>query len=90
MPFLYLIAIAWIYVVMLMALTENSIVAGVLTFLFYCVVPLFIVFYLALSPSRKRQRLSQIKPTPNQSNSDNDAPPPTVTSGDLEKKHSID
>lgn len=47
---------------MLMALTEISVVAGVLTFLFYCVIPLFIVFYLALSPSRKRQRLRQVKP----------------------------
>lgn len=60
MPILYLIATAWVYVVMLMALTENSVVAGVLTFFFYCVVPLFLVFYLALSSSRKRQRLRKI------------------------------
>jgi hypothetical protein len=60
MPILYLIATAWIYVVMLMALTENSVVAGVLTFLFYCVVPLFLVFYLALSSNRKKQLLRKI------------------------------
>jgi amino acid permease len=60
MPILYLIATAWVYVVMLMALTENSVVAGVLTFFFYCLVPLFLVFYLALSSSRKRQRLRKI------------------------------
>jgi hypothetical protein len=32
-------AVAWIYVVGLMALTEPSIVAGVMTFVLYCVIP---------------------------------------------------
>lgn len=53
-------AIAWIYVVGLMALTEPSVVAGLMTFLLYCVVPLSILFYLTGSRRRKRkaQRLA--------------------------------
>jgi len=58
MPFLYLIAIAWIYVVMLMALTENSIVAGVLTFLFYCGA----AFYRFLFGIITEQKASTLEP----------------------------
>lgn len=61
MPFLYLIAIAWIYVVMLMALTEVSVIAGIMTFLFFCALPLTVVFYLMLAPSRKRRRAAEAK-----------------------------
>ncbi|MBX9901405.1 MAG: hypothetical protein K2Y28_11545 [Burkholderiaceae bacterium] len=61
MPFLYLIAIAWIYVVMLMALTEVSVIAGIMTFLFFCALPLTVVFYLMLAPSRKRRRAAAAK-----------------------------
>ena len=52
-------AIAWIYVVGLMALTEPSVVAGLMTFLLYCVVPLSILFYLTGSRRRKLRRLQQ-------------------------------
>ena len=48
-------AVAWIYVVGLMALTEPSIVAGVMTFVLYCVIPLPILFYLTGSRRRKRK-----------------------------------
>ena len=48
-------AVAWIYVVGLMALTEPSIVAGVMTFVLYCVIPLSILFYLTGSGRRKRK-----------------------------------
>ncbi|PHV38182.1 hypothetical protein CSQ95_15515 [Janthinobacterium sp. BJB304] len=48
-------AVAWIYVVGLMALTEPSIVAGVMTFVLYCVIPLSILFYLTGSRRRKRK-----------------------------------
>ncbi|MET3131407.1 choline-glycine betaine transporter [Oxalobacteraceae bacterium GrIS 1.11] len=51
-----IVAVAWIYVVGLMALTEASIVAGVMTFLIYCVLPLSILHYLTGSRRRKRRR----------------------------------
>ncbi|MES2128250.1 MAG: hypothetical protein V4463_13345 [Pseudomonadota bacterium] len=41
-----IVAVAWIYVVGLMALTEPSIVAGIMMFLVYCVLPLSIVYYI--------------------------------------------
>jgi small-conductance mechanosensitive channel len=53
---MYIVAIAWIYVVLLMSLTEHSVTAGMMTFLFYCVVPLAIILYLIGTPRRKRAR----------------------------------
>lgn len=51
-----IVAIAWIYVVGLMALTEPTVVAGIVTFLFYCVLPLGTLVYIAGSPRRKARR----------------------------------
>lgn len=50
-----IVAIAWIYVVGLMSLTETSFVAGVMTFLGYCVLPLSILHYLTGSKRRRRK-----------------------------------
>lgn len=50
-----IVAIAWIYVVALMSLTETSIVAGVMTFLGYCALPLSILYYLTGSRRRRRK-----------------------------------
>lgn len=55
---MWLVAIAWIYVVGLMAFTEHSIVAGIMTFLGYCVLPLSIVWYIAGSKMR-RMKIAQ-------------------------------
>ena len=57
--YLYLVAIAWVYVVLLMAATEHTVVAGVMTFLLYCVVPLTVILYLMGTPRRKRKRLAE-------------------------------
>lgn len=51
-----IVAVAWIYVVGLMALTEPTVVAGIMTLLIYCVVPLTILFYLTGSRGRKKRR----------------------------------
>lgn len=51
-----IVAVAWIYVVGLMALTETSVVAGIVTFLFYCVLPLSTTCYIAGSGKRKARR----------------------------------
>ena len=55
MPFLYLIAIAWIFVVLMMAITESSAIAGIMTFIGYCVIPLSLVLYILSSSARKRK-----------------------------------
>jgi hypothetical protein len=53
---MYIVAIAWIYVVLMMSITEDSVVAGVMTFLLYGVLPLTIILYLMGTPQRKRDR----------------------------------
>ncbi|RZA33487.1 MAG: hypothetical protein EOP92_20605 [Lysobacteraceae bacterium] len=56
---MWIVAVAWIYVVALMAATEPSLVHGVMTFLFYCALPLSIVFYLTGSKRRRARREAQ-------------------------------
>lgn len=53
---MYIVAIAWIYVVLMMSITEQSIIAGIMTFLMYGVLPLTIILYLMRTPHRRRQR----------------------------------
>lgn len=40
---MYIVAIAWIYVVLMMAISEKSVIAGVLTFALYGVLPLAVL-----------------------------------------------
>ncbi|MFZ6730400.1 hypothetical protein ACO0LG_00555 [Undibacterium sp. Ji42W] len=56
---MHIVAIAWIYVVLMMSITEHSVIAGIITFLLYCVFPLTIVLYLMRTPQRKRERLEK-------------------------------
>jgi hypothetical protein len=53
---MYIVALAWIYVVLMMAITEHSVIAGIMTFVFYGVTPLSIILYLMSASKRKRQR----------------------------------
>ena len=53
---MYIVAIAWIYVVFMMSITEESVVAAVMTFLLYGVLPLAINLYLMGTPKRNRER----------------------------------
>ncbi len=56
---MYVIAIGWLYVTLLMAATEANIVAGVLSFLLYGAAPLALFLWLFGTPQRRRQRLSR-------------------------------
>ncbi len=58
---MWIVAVAWIYVVALMAATEPTLVHGVMTFLFYCALPLSIVFYLTGSKRRRARREAQAR-----------------------------
>lgn len=51
-----IVALAWIYVVLLMSLTEPTVVAGIMTFLLYCLVPLAILLYVTGGFRRIGQR----------------------------------
>ena len=51
---MYIVAIAWLYVTVLMAATERSVTAGVLTFLAYGLAPLALLLWLFGGPRRHR------------------------------------
>ncbi|WP_037029888.1 hypothetical protein [Imbroritus primus] len=53
---MYIVAIAWLYVVLMMSLTERSVVAGVATFLLYGLAPLALFLWLVGTPARRRRR----------------------------------
>jgi hypothetical protein len=57
--FMYLIAIAWIYVVLMMSIAEatnttGTVLGAIMTFVLYGVLPLALVLYLMNSPARRR------------------------------------
>lgn len=57
---MYLVAIAWIYVVLMMAVAEalssqGSVIGALFTFLLYGVLPLAILMYILGTPGRKRR-----------------------------------
>ena len=56
---MYIVAIAWGYVVLMMSITEESIVAGVMTFVLYGILPLTIILYIMGTPQRKRNRVAR-------------------------------
>jgi hypothetical protein len=59
----WIVALAWLYVVGLMALTEPSLVAGLMTFLVYCALPLSLLFYITGAKRRReRRRLAALPP----------------------------
>lgn len=67
---MYIIAIAWLYVTLLMALTEHSWVAGVATFLLYGLGPVALLLYLLGTPQRRRNRQKQAQQSPERAQTD--------------------
>ncbi|MCX7228787.1 MAG: hypothetical protein ACK5PW_16160 [Burkholderiales bacterium] len=59
---MYIVAIAWLYVVLMMSLTETSVVAGVVTFVLYGLAPLSLFLWLVGTPQRRRNRRSAGEP----------------------------
>ena len=68
-----LIAIGWLYVVLMMAVAEatsnqGSVLGAVFTFVFWGVLPLSIVLYVMNEPARRRrrraERLASVAPVP--------------------------
>jgi hypothetical protein len=51
----YIIAIGWLYVTVLMALTEGSVVAGLLSLTFYGLLPVALLLWLFGGPTRRRR-----------------------------------
>ena len=61
-PPVYIVAIAWLYVVILMSVTETNVTAGILTFVFYGLLPLSVLLWLIGTPARRRRLLDKTKP----------------------------
>ncbi len=59
---MYIVAIAWVYVVLMMALTEASVVAGIATFVLYGLAPLALFLWLVGTPERRRNKRSAADP----------------------------
>ncbi len=58
---MYLVAIAWIYVVLMMAVAEatnsnGTVLGAIFTFIIYGLIPVSIVVYLMRTPARSRER----------------------------------
>jgi hypothetical protein len=58
---MYLVAIAWIYVALMMALaeatsTQGTVLGAIFTFLLYGVLPISIVMYVMATPARREAR----------------------------------
>lgn len=74
---MYLVAIAWIYVVLMMAIVEalspqGTVLGAMFTFALYGLLPLGIVMYLMGTPMRRRARLGEsegvnVQPSPSAS-----------------------
>lgn len=68
---MYIVAIAWLYVVLMMSLTEQSWIAGIGTFVLYGAAPLSLFLWIVGTPARKRRRKAQ-----EAAQDKADAPPP--------------
>ena len=53
---MHIAAVGWMYVVLMMAITEDSVIAGIMTFFFYGVLPTLIIIYITGSGRRRQRR----------------------------------
>lgn len=56
MPFAMIIVIGWLYVTILIAANELSLVAGIFSFLFYGALPCALILYFSASRIRRERR----------------------------------
>ena len=55
---MHIIVIAWLWVILMMAITERSVTAGVLTFIFYGLAPCLLLLWLVGT----HRRFKRLKP----------------------------
>lgn len=53
---MHVVAIGWLYVTVLMAFTQPTVVSGVATFLFYGLFPAGLMIWILDAPRRRRRR----------------------------------
>ena len=62
---MYIIAIGWLWVALMMAITEANLVAGVLSFTFYGLLPCLLLLWLLGTPARRQRRAAAESDTGN-------------------------
>lgn len=56
---MYIVAIGWLYVTLLVAANEPSVVAGIISFLFYGLLPCGLLLWISGSKVRRQRRRYQ-------------------------------
>ena len=74
---MYIVAIAWIYVVLMVSVLQESVFRGIATFIFAGVLPLALLLFLVGTPQRRRNQKEQIEQASVGGLSDNLAPQTT-------------
>ncbi len=57
---MYIVAIAWLYVALMMAITESSVSGALLSFIFYGLMPCALLLWIIGTPQRKRNKLAKV------------------------------
>lgn len=75
---LHIIAIGWLWVALMMSITQPSIVSGVSTFIFYGLLPCALLLYLLATPARRRRQARRTAELANQAQGQTEPlqPPP--------------
>lgn len=68
---MYILAIGWLYVTLLVAATEGTIVAGVISFLFYGLLPCAIIIWMSGSKVRRQRQAYRESLADQRANDDN-------------------
>lgn len=53
---MHIAAVGWIYVTLMMAITEETVVAGIMTFFLYGVLPTLLIMYVGGTGQRRKRR----------------------------------
>ncbi len=62
---MYIVAIGWAYVILMMAITASSIAKALAIMIFLGVLPLALFVYVADGPRRRRRSLAMVDEMPN-------------------------
>lgn len=58
---MYIIAIAWLFTAAMLTLGQTSVVAGVLTFFFWGIMPVCLILWLIGTPARLRRKSARLE-----------------------------
>jgi hypothetical protein len=56
---MYIVVIAWLFVALIIAISQASVVAAILSFIFWGIAPLALILWLLGTPQRRRRAALQ-------------------------------